>query len=60
MTLLRGLKGSIMGYVPIFLQLHGLKSSRNSSRLKNRRCQLSLNPFTVMTKIFLTECSENI
>ena len=25
-----------------FLQLHGLKSSRNSSRLKNRRCELSL------------------
>ena len=27
-----------------FLQLHGLKSSRNSSRLKNRRCELSLTP----------------
>ena len=25
-----------------FLRLHGLKSSRNSSRLKNRRCELSL------------------
>ena len=26
------------------LRLHGLKSSRNSSRLKNRRCELSLTP----------------
>ena len=26
-----------MGYVPIFLRLRGLKSSLNSSRLKNRR-----------------------
>ena len=25
-----------------FVRLHGLKSSRNSSRLKNRRCELSL------------------
>ena len=27
-----------------FLRLRGLKSSRNSSRLKNRRCELSLRP----------------
>ena len=27
-----------------FLQLCGLKSSRNSSRLKNHRCELSLSP----------------
>ena len=41
--LLHGLKSSIMGYVPIFYRLRGLKSSRNSSRLKNSRCELSLS-----------------
>ena len=35
-------ESSIMGYVPIFLRLHGLKSSHNSSCLKNRGCELSL------------------
>ena len=41
--LLRGLKSSINnGLCTHFLRLHGLKSSRNNSRLKNRRCELSL------------------
>ena len=31
------------GLCTLFLRLHGLKSSRNSSRLKNRRCELSLS-----------------
>ena len=42
--LLHGLKNSIMVCIPIFLwlRLHGLKSSRSSLRLKNRRCELNL------------------
>ena len=35
-----------------FLRFHGLKSSRNSSRLKNRRCELSLIEYNnFITKI---------
>ena len=40
--LLQGLKSSIMGYVP-FSRLHGLKSSCNSLRLTNRRCEWTVS-----------------
>ena len=40
--LLQGLKSSITGYVP-FSRLHGLKSSRNSSCLINRRCEWTVS-----------------
>ena len=49
--LMCGLKSSIMGYVPIFWELRELKSSRNSSRLKNRRCELSLRIELVTPKM---------